>query len=145
MSKDELLEELGSLNDQVQKLMKEKDEIMAMKISQLGLKPNEDAKEEDKKPEDTKENPEDITGDPSIRFHTLASIDEALKNMRPKNYDNNFTLEELMEDFRCFSASQLKLYYDPVILRPFFAGLGCGKLIILQGISGTGKTSLAYA
>ena len=31
------------------------------------------------------------------------------------------------------------------ILRPFFGGLACGKLIILQGISGTGKTSLAYA
>ena len=51
----------------------------------------------------------------------------------------------MIENFRCFSASQLKLYYDFSILRPFFAGLACGKLIILQGISGTGKTSLAYA
>jgi len=31
------------------------------------------------------------------------------------------------------------------LLRVFFAGLACGKMIILQGISGTGKTSLAYA
>ena len=55
------------------------------------------------------------------------------------------TLNELIEAFRNFSASQLHLYYDYNILRPFFGGLACGKLIILQGISGTGKTSLAYA
>ena len=33
---DELLEEIADLNEQVHKLMKEKDEIMAMKVSQLG-------------------------------------------------------------------------------------------------------------
>jgi hypothetical protein len=72
-------------------------------------------------------------------------IDHNLANFVPKTYENNYTLASLIDDFRCFAASQLKLYYDPVILRPFFAGLACGKLIILQGISGTGKTSLAYA
>ena len=39
----------------------------------------------------------------------------------------------------------MRLYYDASLLRAFFGGLACGKLVILQGISGTGKTSLAYA
>ena len=37
------------------------------------------------------------------------------------------------------------MYYNEPLLRAFFGGLACSKLIILQGISGTGKTSLAYA
>ena len=142
LSKDQLLNEIANLNDQVNKLMKEKDEIMAMKVSQLGINPDEENKE-DNIEENTEEPVEE--GDSSIRFPKLLSIDEAYANYQIKKYDNNFTLTELIENFRCFSASQLHLYYDNDILRPFFGGLACGKLIILQGISGTGKTSLAYA
>ena len=141
-SKDELLEEIGNLNDQVYKLMREKDELMAMKVSQLGLSPDDEENSEENKDEEEEEIDESITG---IRFPKLCSYDELFKNVKPQNYENNYTLDELIENFRCFAASQLKLYYDFSILRPFFAGLACGKLIILQGISGTGKTSLAYA
>ena len=38
MNREELLNEIGSLNDQVRKLMKEKHELMSMKVSQLGVK-----------------------------------------------------------------------------------------------------------
>lgn len=134
VSKDELLEEIANLNEQVVKLMKEKDELMAMKVSQLGINPDEPTPDEPK---------EDVITD--VRFPKLTLIDQKYEKFVPKKYENNFTLLGLIEDFRCFSASKLHLYYDPVILRPFFAGLACGKLIILQGISGTGKTSLAYA
>ena len=137
VSKDELLEEVASLNEQVVKLMKEKDELMAMKVSQLGIKPNE----EEEKTEETEEE----QTDEGVRFPKLAMIDSKYENTKPKKYDTNYTLEGLIDDFRCFAATKLHLYYDPVILRPFIAGLACGKLIILQGISGTGKTSLAYA
>ena len=142
LNKEELLEEIGSLNEQVRKLMKEKDELMAMKVSQLGLNPNE----EEQTGEEAKEGEEpEESGDPSIRFPKLVGIDREMQNFHMKTYENGFTLAELTDDFKCFAASQLKLYYDETILRPFFAGLACGKLIILQGISGTGKTSLAYA
>lgn len=144
LSKEELLNEIGNLNDQVRKLMKEKDEIMAMKVSQLGVNPEAEGEET----EDAKTSEEAAENDPNqqgIRFPKLTAIDEELASFHPKTYDNGMTLAELIDDFRCFSASQLKLYYDFNILRPFFAGLACGKLIILQGISGTGKTSLAYA
>lgn len=140
MTKDELLNEIANLNDKVRKLMKEKDEIMAMKVSQLGL-----GGEEEESPLDENKDKKDEDVDDGIRFPKLTAIDELYKNYRVQNYENSFTLEELIDDFRCFSASQLHLYYDYSILRPFFAGLACGKLIILQGISGTGKTSLAYA
>ena len=145
LNQDELLEEIADLNEQVHKLMKEKDEIMAMKVSQLGLKPGESPEEEIKEISEEPQSEEDLENAGNIRFPKLVQIDEDFKNYKVKNYDNNFTLEELLENFRCFSASRLKLYYDATLLRPFFAGLACGKLIILQGISGTGKTSLAYA
>ena len=41
IEQDELLEEVANLNRKVADLMKEKDEILAMKVSQLGLKPGE--------------------------------------------------------------------------------------------------------
>ena len=141
-SKDDLLNEIGNLNNQVYKLMKEKDELMAMKVSQLGINPEDELKKETSSNEE--ENLEDSDKE-GIRFPRLVSIDESYKNYKIKNYDNSFSLVEFIDDFRCFSASQLGLYYDFSILRPFIAGLACGKLIILQGISGTGKTSLAYA
>jgi hypothetical protein len=37
------------------------------------------------------------------------------------------------------------LYYEKKVVRLLFAGLASTKLILLQGISGTGKTSLPYA
>ena len=144
LSKEELLNEIGNLHEQVRKLMKEKDELMAMKVSQLGLNPNEEEVSETEEGTQTEENKED-PGQQGLRFPRLLAIDEVKLNTRPKKYETNTTLAELIEDFRCFSATQLRLYYDFTILRPFFAGLACGKLIILQGISGTGKTSLAYA
>lgn len=141
-NKDELLEEIGNLNDKVRKLMKEKDELMAMKVSQLGLNPDEEGGETS---DGSSEDAEEVVEDGGIRFPTLAAIDEQYKSYHIQKYDNNQTLKELIDNFRCFSATQLHLYYDFTILRPFFAGLACSKLIILQGISGTGKTSLAYA
>ena len=59
--------------------------------------------------------------------------------------DDKINLKELCEDFRNFSAGSLKLFYDIEDIRRFIGGLAVTKLIILQGMSGTGKTSLAYA
>ena len=39
----------------------------------------------------------------------------------------------------------MKLYYTPEIIRRFVAGMAASKLLILEGISGTGKTSLPYS
>ena len=138
VDQESLLEEVGSLNNQVAKLMKEKEEILSMKVSHLGLKPNES---------DTVEESEakDATPASDKRFSKLDTIDEQFENYKIQNYNNSFTLEELVEMFRNFAASKLKLYYTTEMIRLFISGIASTKLIILQGISGTGKTSLAYA
>ena len=140
LNQEELLEEIADLNEQVKKLMKEKDELMAMKVSQLGLKPGEEETPEGEEGEELSD--VDTT---NSRFPKLTMIDNKYSDYKPTKYTSSYTLEELAENFRCFAAKQLKLYYDISLLRTFFAALACGKLIILQGISGTGKTSLAYA
>lgn len=138
VEQESLLEEVSHLNKEVATLMKEKEEILAMKVSHLGLKPNEDDTEEESKKED-----DTLVGAP--RFSKLNDIDIEFANYKIQNYGNNFTLEELVNNFRNFAASQLKLYYKPQMIRLFISALASTKLVILQGISGTGKTSLAYA
>ncbi|MDD2181339.1 MAG: hypothetical protein PHW32_03105 [Bacilli bacterium] len=142
LNQEDMLDEIADLNQKVKKLMKEKDEIMAMKVSKLGLSPEDDDEELEVLEDDEEEAERDLS---NIRFPKLERIDQEFKNFKPRNYGNTFTLEELVDNFRSYSASQLKLYYDTSLLRAFVGGLACGKLIILQGISGTGKTSLAYA
>ena len=78
------------------------------------------------------------------RFANLSQIDAALEKQRQDTYET-VELSALCRSFRDFAASRLGLYYDIDDIRRFVAGLGMGKLMILRGISGTGKTSLAYA
>ena len=80
-----------------------------------------------------------------VRFFMLKRIDEAYENYKAPQYNNEITLKEICEDFRNFASYKLKLYYDILDIRRFIAGLAVTKLIILQGMSGTGKTSLPYA
>lgn len=138
VEQESLLEEVAMLNEQVATLMKEKQEILALKVSQLGLKPGEG--EEEIIEEEIIE--EENNG---IRFAKLNDIDQEFINYKIVNYNNQFTLSELVELFRNFAASQLKLYYKTEMIRLFISSLASTRLVILQGISGTGKTSLAYA
>lgn len=55
------------------------------------------------------------------------------------------SFEQLCLSFRSFAAAELHLYYTEAQIREFIAGLAISKILILQGMSGTGKTSLAYA
>ena len=136
VEQEELLEEVSTLNSEVAKLMKEKENILAMKVSQLGLKPDESNEVEEQDSALT-------TGD--IRFSKLNDIDIKFKDYKIQNYNNSFDLPELVELFRNFAASKLGLYYTTDMIRLFISALASTKLVILQGISGTGKTSLAYA
>ena len=138
VDQESLLEEVGTLNSEVSKLVKEKETILAMKVSKLGLKPDES---------DTEDNVEEdgVDQNTEIRFPKLYDVDEKFKNYKVQNYNNTFQLPELVELFRNFAASQLKLYYTSDMIRLFISALASTKLVILQGISGTGKTSLAYA
>lgn len=139
VDQESLLDEVAQLNNEVAKLYKEKEQILAMKVSKLGLKPDES---------DTEETPADgdnVDPNTEIRFPKLYDVDEKYKDYKVANYNNSFELPELVDLFRNFAASKLKLYYKPNMIRLFIASLASTKLVILQGISGTGKTSLAYA
>ena len=147
VEQESMLTEIGELNNKVASLVKEKEEILAMKVSQLGLKPGEAEilSEEETKKEDAKENPALEEDDSKYRFSKLHAIDLQYRDYKVQNYNNTFTLEELVEEFRNFAASKLRLYYTTKMIRLFISALSATKLVILQGISGTGKTSLAYA
>lgn len=55
------------------------------------------------------------------------------------------SLGELCDGFRGYAASRLGLYYTPAQIRTFISSLAVSRIIIVQGMSGTGKTSLSYA
>ena len=79
------------------------------------------------------------------RFCMLGEIEKRKESIGHASYDKDITLESLCEDFRNYAANRLKLYYDIADIRRFIAGLALSHIIILQGMSGTGKTSLAHA
>ena len=79
------------------------------------------------------------------RFFMLTQTDEKMKKKERVSFTNDITLQSLCERFRNFSASRLGLYYEPSDIRQFISGLAVSHILVMQGMSGTGKTSLAYA
>ena len=82
------------------------------------------------------------------RFCMLTRIEEGRRGggrVHASRYHSAVTLASFCEDFRNYAASELKLYYSIDDIRRFVAGMAVSKILILQGMSGTGKTSLAHA
>ena len=161
---DALAKQVKNLQRDLIRANYEKDKLLAMKVAELGGSAEglEDALHEDEaveeNEEDAEESAEFVPSDnrntinsPCVdpqesRFFRLTSVDNYYKTTYvPPVYNNEITLAELCDQFRRYSASQLKLYYDLDMMRFFIASLGTARIIILQGISGTGKTSLPYA
>ena len=148
---EDLLEEVAKLHRDVLRLTKEKERILALRIGQTSVSvdelnaifrdEDEDAKEEGEEGEEG----EGIVTDYPPRFARLDAVDKKYQYYIPPTYRENFTLEDLCRDFRNFACSRMGLFYEEKVIRTLFAGLASTKLILLQGISGTGKTSLPYA
>jgi hypothetical protein len=51
-------------------------------------------------------------------------------------------LEAFVKQFQSFAINQYHIYYELSLLRQFLAGLASSRLIILEGLSGTGKSML---
>ena len=79
------------------------------------------------------------------RFCMLTRIDENKYKYQNKKFEDKVSLKKFCTNFRNYAASELRLYYDIKDIRRFVAGLGVSPIVILQGMSGTGKTSLAHA
>ena len=172
---DDMVKQVRALQRDLIRANYEKDKLLSMKVAELSgdgsllqpLPEGEEFSQEESEDEPEEKPEEENTGeeiqefvpnsnrntfespcvDPAdSRFFRLTSTDNFYKTEYvPPVYDNDITLEEFCEQFRKFAASQLKLYYELDMMRYFVASLGAARIIILQGISGTGKTSLPYA
>lgn len=156
---EDVLQELADMHRDVIRLTKEKEKIMALKIGQTSIpvealneifrQSSEEARAEMAGAEgirppaqgDAQEAP--LTDD--RRFFRLSAVDDKYEYYVEPTYRGDLTLEQLCDEFRNFACTSMHLYYDLKTIRLMFAGLASTKLIILQGISGTGKTSLPYA
>lgn len=139
-----LVQEVQALNREVMRLNLEKDKILSMKVSQIGLNPNEISELTGEELE-TLNGESTEEGEDDIRFLKLTQLDKDWADYQPPEYDNEITLPEFCDRFRLFACSRLGLYYDIAMIRRFVSAFASTRLIVLQGISGTGKTSLAYA
>ena len=130
---DQLIEEIDSLNNEIIKLKSQNSKFAELANESGDIELDENGK------------PVNQLKEGESRFFKLSNIDKKYEDYVPEPITNNFTLEGYCDAFRNFSASRMKLYYDINIIRLFIASLASNKLIIFEGISGTGKTSLAYA
>lgn len=157
---EDLLEEIADLHRDVIKLTAEKERILSMKLDPTGISyeelravlgeeteqaeqapaPEETAEEEKESEKEKK----DVTQIDARRFFRLSAVDDKYSYYLPPDYDRTMSLEQICDDIRNFACSRSRLYYDVKTIRLMIAGLASTKLILLQGISGTGKTSLPY-
>ena len=130
---DLLIEEIETLNNDIIKLKRQNEKFAELTNAEGEIEYDEDG------------NVKNELKEGESRFFKLTNIDQKYAEYTPDKIENNYTLESFCEVFRNYSASRLHLYYDIHLIRLFIASLASNKLIILEGISGTGKTSLAYA
>lgn len=75
-------------------------------------------------------------------FPDLVAVDEYFaKNPYVPAVNSDVSLKKLCDGFNAFLESN-HMYYTPETIRSFIAGMACSHFIILEGLSGTGKTSL---
>lgn len=76
-------------------------------------------------------------------FPGLSSIDVIYDGYTvDKAETDNYNLDEICVKFRNYLAKVEKLYFDLDTIRYFISGFGATKFMILEGLSGTGKSSL---
>ena len=79
------------------------------------------------------------------RFFMLSKTDQIMKKYTAPTHQGQMTLSSFCESFQAYAAGNLGLYYDIADIRRFISNLGVSHILVMQGMSGTGKTSLAYA
>lgn len=131
-SKEKAAKVIAKLKLKITQLQDEKNALLALSREQL---PSEKKR---KKAQELINN----------RFPKLTKIDEKYNCQileTPMQGNEVTSLNELVGRFVNYAASQLHLYYNKKTIAIFFAGLATSKTMIIEGISGTGKTSLPYA
>ena len=177
---EKLKDEIVELKREVMKANYEKDKLLAMRISELGMEVSPELLQSDldkqfeaEEEKLVKESEEAAAAQESAeavqvpagksieelrkewifnfegekRFPRLNGVDRMYmaSDYEKPVYRTDYNLEELCIEFRNFAAGRLGLYYELEVVKQVFASFGAAKMLILQGISGTGKTSLPYA
>lgn len=146
---EDLLEEIADLHQESVRLAAEKDKIMQLKVTQAGLSYEQFKRMLEAQMQEAAQiaaHGEAAVSSVSAdcRFQRLCAVDEKYAFYEPPVYDKASSLQDLCEDLRNFACSNNGLYYELRTIRLMLAGLAATKLVVLQGISGTGKTSLPY-
>lgn len=138
VEKDELIEQIAELKTQIEELNSEKAKILELKMDKFAPITNMLTRPSNQPIEER-------TAEGG-RFSKLSAIDrEYSKKVKPVTMEDHLTLKEIVNNFTNYAASELKLYYQKEIVMIFISAMATSKIIILEGISGTGKTSLPYA
>ena len=61
---------------------------------------------------------------------------------KPEKSGKKQNLSILVDEFQSYLVSEEKLYFSKKVLRTFIAGMSASRLLLLEGLSGTGKSSL---
>lgn len=146
---EDLLEELADLHKDVIRMTEEREKLLAMKFGNDPVAIEElnriFSQAADQVVAEEQAEAEEAADDKAVRFFRLKAVDEKYLHYTPPQYNTSFTLASLCDTFRNFACSRMHLYYEIKTIRLMFAGLAATKMILLQGISGTGKTSLPYS
>ncbi len=76
-------------------------------------------------------------------FPGLCSIDYMNMTAPADSFEDNLSLGEICVRFRNYLADKEGLYFSPIYIQEFISGLAASRFVILEGLSGTGKSSLA--
>ena len=151
IDRERLREEVQNLQIELYNATQEKNRILGLQLDSLGISPSESismGSSSGELPAEQTESEEGeetgVPGEKDVRFPRLIAVDEKYAEISthvelPADAQD-ISLQGIVERFRNYAASQLKLYYTIPAMRAFFASMGTGKIIILEGISGTGKT-----
>lgn len=92
---------------------------------------------------DSEPKEEEIIKDREKVFPTLSMIDQKYSGFEITDFEtDDYSLEEICNKFRNYLAKVEKLYFDIDTIRFFVSGFATSHLMILEGLSGTGKSSL---
>lgn len=148
---DELKKQADQLKRDLARANYEKDKLLAMQMHGSTELPAEEHEGKEEEATELILANRNTVNSPCVnpadsRFFRLTMVDNYYKteHVAPE-YDNDISLAALCDRFRSYAANALHLYYDIKLIRHFIASFGTTRIIILQGISGTGKTSLPYA
>lgn len=142
--KEELMHEIAALNHRISELTDEKNAALALSYGGGRALPKDNGQPK-RIGDDSSKAASDLLEN---RFVKLLQVDEKYNREilpTPMKDEEKISLKEMVQKFVNFASYNLQLYYTPKTIATFFAGMASSKTMILEGISGTGKTSLPYA